>query len=180
MPDVTRVGIIGRRLPPPQPVDRVRAPQVPTESETITDAHPAAQNPIESFAEPQHGFAANQESPGHIPLDTSPAVRQDARLGSVDVQCPSSTGQLTVNGRVRLDTDCQLHHDGVPAARFRYGVTTCASTLTLRRINVGARPGRVSCARFDRRRRLHRGSAQWLSSWRPDGSVGAHCPWTSS
>jgi hypothetical protein len=58
---------------------------VPTESETITDAHPAAQNPLESFPEPQHGLAANQDLPGHIPLDASPAVRQAERLGSIDV-----------------------------------------------------------------------------------------------
>ena len=61
------------------------AAYVPTELETITDANPAAQNPIESFAEPQHGLAANQDSPGHSPLDASPAVRQAERLGSVDV-----------------------------------------------------------------------------------------------
>ena len=56
-------------------------PRVPTESETITDAHPAAQNPIESFPEPQHRLAANQDSPGHIPRDASPAVCQAKRLG---------------------------------------------------------------------------------------------------
>ena len=86
MPDVTRVGIIGTGGYTTSTTRRSsQAPQVPTESETITDAHPAAQNPIESFSEPQHGFAANQDSPGRIPLDTSPAVRQDERLGSVDV-----------------------------------------------------------------------------------------------
>ena len=56
-----------------------------TESETITDAHPAAQNPIESVPQPQHGLTANQDSPGHIPLNASPAVRQAERLGSIDV-----------------------------------------------------------------------------------------------
>ena len=59
--------------------------RVATESETITDAHPAAQNPIESVPQPQHGLTANQDSPGHIPLNASPAVRQAERLGSIDV-----------------------------------------------------------------------------------------------
>ena len=61
------------------------AAYVPAELETITDAHPAAQNPIESFAKPQQGLAANQDSPGHIPLDAGPTVRQAERLGSVEV-----------------------------------------------------------------------------------------------
>ena len=62
-----------------------RDARVATESETITDAHPAAQNPIESVPQPQHGLAANQDSPGHIPLNASPAVRQAERFGSIDV-----------------------------------------------------------------------------------------------
>ena len=86
MPDETRVGIIGTGAYTTSTTRRSsQAPLAPTESETITDAHPAAQNPIESFSEPQHGFAANQGSSGYIPLDTSPTVRQDDRLGSVDV-----------------------------------------------------------------------------------------------
>ena len=56
-----------------------------TESETITDAHPAAQNPIESVPQPQHGLTANQDSPGYIPLNASPAMHQAERLGSIDV-----------------------------------------------------------------------------------------------
>jgi hypothetical protein len=71
--------VVGTRA---RPLER---PHVPAESETITNAHPAAQNPIESSPEPQHGLAANQDSPGHIPLDASPAVRQAERLGSIDV-----------------------------------------------------------------------------------------------
>ena len=86
MPDVTRVGIIGTGGYTTSTTRRSsQARQVPTESETITDAHPAAQNPIESVPWPQHCLTANQDSPGHIPLNASPTVRQAERLGSIDV-----------------------------------------------------------------------------------------------
>ena len=96
MPDVTRVGIIGTGWVGSSVAIallhagltqelQLHDARVATESETITDAHPAAQNPIKSVPQPQPGLTANQDSPGHIPLKASPAVHQAERLGSIDV-----------------------------------------------------------------------------------------------